>query len=189
MRLVRSSDWKGTKIKSPRHLPAISEDSLRQWVKALAVPRNIMAETVNNHTTGSWISNRLAEWGYQMHTQGELKNIVALPKTPEEVILVGAHYDSVPQTPGADDNASAVAAMLACAEAIARFKSDAPVCFVAFNCEESGYEGSRNFVEEYLPNAGFKVRHAHILEMLGYSSDTPGSQKVPTALPIQRPDI
>jgi Zn-dependent M28 family amino/carboxypeptidase len=78
--------------------------------------------------------------------------------------------------------------MLACAEAIARLKADAPICFVAFNCEETGYEGSRNFVEEYLPSAGYKVRHAHILEMLGYSSDAPGSQKVPTALPIELPD-
>jgi len=192
MRLVRSSDCKGAVSKPSTALPRITEDSLRQWVRTMAVPRNFMAETVSNQNIASWISSRLMAWGYDVQTQGDLRNIVAIPKAlpsiQSELILVGAHYDSVPQTPGADDNASAVAAMLACAEALSHLLPRAGVCFVAFNCEESGYEGSRDFVERYLSTTGIRIRHAHILEMLGYASNTPGTQKVPTALPIQLPD-
>lgn len=193
MRLIRSSEWKGEGIKTMGKLPDIPEASLRQWVTALSVPRHFMAETISNETIGSWISKHLSDFGYEIHVQGELRNIVALPKQVQEVIVIGAHYDSVPQSPGADDNASAVAALLGCAEALSKINADLPVCFVAFNCEEvghqgRGYEGSRDFVERFLPSAGFRVRHAHVLEMLGYASDAPGSQRVPTGLPIQLSD-
>jgi hypothetical protein len=193
MRLIRSSEWKGTGTKTTGKLAEVSEALLRQWVTALSVPRHFMAETISNETIGSWIAKHLSDFGYEIHVQGELRNIVALPKQKTDVIVVGAHYDSVPQSPGADDNASAVAAMLGCAQALAKTGVDAAVCFVAFNCEEvghngRGYEGSRDFVERFLPSAGFRVRHAHVLEMLGYASDAPGSQRVPTGLPIQLSD-
>lgn len=193
MRLIRSSDWKTEGVNTSGKLPEVSEASLRQWVAALSVPRHFMAENITNETIGSWISNHLAQLGYEVQVQGELRNIVALPRKRDAVIVVGAHYDSVPQSPGADDNASAVAALLGCAQAFSRLGKDLPVCFVAFNCEEvgqqgRGYEGSRNFVETFLPSAGFRVRHAHILEMLGFASDAPGSQRVPTGLPIQLSD-
>jgi hypothetical protein len=188
MRLIHSSQWTGEGVATAGKLPQISEASLRQWVTALSVPRGFMAETISNETIGSWIAKHLSDWGYEVKVQGPLRNIVALPKQKGEVILVGAHYDSVAQTPGADDNASAVAAMLGCAQAMAKAAPQAGVCFVAFNCEETGYEGSRDFVENFLLTSGFQVRQAHILEMLGYASDVPGSQRVPTALPIRLPD-
>jgi hypothetical protein len=49
-------------------------------------------------------------------------------------------------------------------------------------------QGSSDFVKSYLLKAGFKVRAAHILEMVGYASSEPGSQRVPTGLPIQISD-
>ena len=60
--------------------------------------------------------------------------------------------------------------------------------FVAFNCEEDGLAGSREFVESYLPGAPFKLRSVHILEMVGYASSAPGSQRVPAGLPIKISD-
>ena|SRR6266550_1017584 len=106
----------------------------------------------------------------------------------ENAILVGAHYDSVPMCPGADDNGSAVAAMLGCAAACSLWRPRLPVVFVAFNREEDGLRGSRDFVDSYLLKAAFSVRCAHILEMLGYASSEPGSQRVPTGLPIKISD-
>jgi len=65
------------------------------------------------------------------------------------LVLIGAHYDSVAGSPGADDNASAVAALLACAKTIGYYEKEAHVCFVAFNREEDGLMGSWDFVSNY----------------------------------------
>ena len=89
-------------------------------------------------------------------------------------IVVGAHYDTVVGTPGADDNASALAVMLELASLIARKSPGAPVRFVAFTGEEppafnTEHQGSRVFVRR-LRQAGHKVAGAIILEMVGFTS-------------------
>jgi Zn-dependent M28 family amino/carboxypeptidase len=101
---------------------------------------------------------------------------------------VGAHYDTVPESPGADDNGSAVAAMLGCAAACALFRPTLPVIFVAFNREEEHLTGSQDFVSSWLAQSSVRIHCAHVLEMVGFASDDPGSQKVPTGLPIKLPE-
>jgi len=98
-------------------------------------------------------------------------------------VLVGAHYDSVPNCPGADDNASAVAAMLGCAAALAAVTPELPIMFAAFNREEEGFLGSSEFVANY--HGACDLSCVHILEMVGFASREPGSQRLPSGLPIQ----
>ena len=67
--------------------------------------------------------------------------------------VVGAHYDTVPSTPAADDNASAVAVLLELARSLRQARLKAPVLFVAFTLEEppahfTGHQGSRIFVRK-----------------------------------------
>jgi len=88
--------------------------------------------------------------------------------------VVGAHYDTVPSTPGADDNASAVAVMLETARRLSGRPVPAPVRFVAFTLEEppafmTRQQGSRVFVRE-CRRAGERIAAAVILEMVGYTS-------------------
>ena len=97
-------------------------------------------------------------------------------------ILIGAHYDSIPGTPGADDNASGVAALIATARAIGPQEE---VCYVAFDGEECGFVGSRALV------AGLgrhRPEQVHVLEMVGYASREPGSQRNPVPV-IQAPTV
>ena len=170
-------------------MASVSEMRLREWVEKISVPRHFEAQPAQNRATAKWLAELFAEWGYNVRRQGAYGNILALPrKLSPQMILIGAHYDSTPDTPGADDNGSAVAAMLGCAEAVAKFAPEAPVCFAAFNCEEDGMVGSADFVEQFLPTADFKISQAHILEMVGFPSQQPGSQRVPTGLPIALPD-
>lgn len=168
----------------------ISEAFLRQVVETISLPRHFFAEPGQNRWTADWIAGQLASFGYEVFFQGQFRNVVTRPVSPtsEPLVLIGAHYDSVPNCPGADDNASAVAAMLACAQALARFAPMLPVCCVAFNAEEDGLVGSRDFVEVFLPESGWQFRQVHILEMLGYCSNVPGSQRLPAGLPVQIPD-
>lgn len=102
---------------------------------------------------------------------------------PGEIILVGAHYDTVPGSPGADDNGSAVAALLE----LARLHRDSPsrrsVRFVAFTNEEPPFfhtrsQGSRIYAEA-ARQRGDDIRLMISLEMLGYYSERPGSQHYP----------
>ena len=171
----------------------VSQESLRRAVSALSRPRNFQAESVNNERCAKWIADELESFGYRTHLQGRYRNVVALPRTPDmetsNAVLVGAHYDSVPGTPGADDNASGVAALLECARVLASVKSPAPIAFVAFNGEEDGLIGSTDFVQNYLPSSSLRIAAVHVLEMLGYCSHEPGSQRIPRGLPIRVPSV
>lgn len=170
-------------------LGTIREEQLRQWVERISVPRHFVAEAEQNRATADWLEGLFQHWGYRTERQGPHANIVALPhEKPESAILVGAHYDTVPASPGADDNGSAVAAMLGSAAACALWRPALPVMFAAFNREEEHLTGSRDFVSSWLQESGIKIRCTHVLEMVGFASDEPGSQKVPTALPIKLPD-
>lgn len=99
------------------------------------------------------------------------------------VLVVGAHYDTVIISPGADDNASSVAVLIETARQIVR---EAPertenLLFVAFSTEEppcydTEVMGSRVFVNRMM-NSPLTIGGAIILEMVGYFSDEPGSQQ------------
>lgn len=168
-------------------LERISEDQLRDWVRYLAQPRHFNAEAERNRAIGDWLAETLRNLGYGVERQGISGNIIAGSITAgTRAILIGAHYDSVPNCPGADDNASAVAAMLACAAALTQTSPRLPIIFAAFNREEDGFIGSREFVAQYHSSIRFEC--AHILEMVGYASGAPGSQRLPTGLQIQLRD-
>jgi Zn-dependent M28 family amino/carboxypeptidase len=110
---------------------------------------------------------------------------------PEEIVVVGAHYDSVPQTPGADDNASGVAALLALAESWAKAAPERTVRFVAFANEEPIYfqtelMGSRVYAK-MCKARGDKIVAMLSLESMGYFSDEKKSQKYPFPLSLFYP--
>src|SRR5262245_23681168 len=126
-------------------LQTLSEGQLRAWVNQIAVPRHFIAEPDQNRAVADWLSDILHSFGFEVMRQGEYSNVVAFSGHFSNGILVGAHYDSVAMCPGADDNASALAALLGCAFVCANWKPALPVVFVAFNREECGLMGSRDF--------------------------------------------
>lgn len=65
-------------------------------------------------------------------------------------IVVGAHFDTVPESPGADDNGSGTALLLEVAKVLSQFRFNHTIEFVAFNAEESGLVGSRYYVQQAL---------------------------------------
>lgn len=99
---------------------------------------------------------------------------------PDDIIVIGAHYDSVQGSPGANDNASGVAAMLALARAFANTGPTRTLRFVAFTNEEpplfqTRYMGSRVYAKRSRAR-GESIRLMLSLETIGYYSDEPGSQ-------------
>jgi len=69
-------------------------------------------------------------------------------KYPDEIIVIGGHYDSVPDVPGATDNASGIAMVMELARVYARRGSKRTLRFVAFGGEEGGFLGSKYYVKE-----------------------------------------
>jgi hypothetical protein len=105
--------------------------------------------------------------GYTQH------NVVA-QKTgtvrPNDIYIIGAHYDSV-GNPGADDDASGVAAMLEMARIISQWPSDATIRFVAFDMEETGLYGSTAYAQ-FMHNQGLNLVGMVQMEMLAYRGST-----------------
>ncbi len=96
----------------------------------------------------------------------------------EKSFVLAAHYDTKPGTPGADDNASAVAALLEIARCLADQTIHTPIIFAAFTLEEYGFIGSCDFIKNASArNETFSGMIS--LEMLGYKNSEPHSQDYP----------
>lgn len=128
----------------------------------------------------------LVPYREQFGEETEFTNIVVEQyglRLPEEIIVVGAHYDTVWMTPGADDNASGVAVMLELARQLKLRKLDRTVRFIAFANEEYPHfftdEMGSLVHARQASERGEQIRAMYSLEMLGYYSDEPESQNYP----------
>jgi Zn-dependent M28 family amino/carboxypeptidase len=172
------------------HYEKITEQSLQAMIETIAIPRHYVAEHRNNTQIGTWIQQQFQQIGYESHVLGDYRNIIAFHSVSRQApcLIVGAHYDSVPGSPGADDNGSGIAVMLACARALMSVRPPTSTLFLAFNREEDLMKGSQDFVLNDLRPLPISVDEVHILEMVGYCSHQPGSQRVPSGLPVRLPD-
>jgi Zn-dependent M28 family amino/carboxypeptidase len=102
-------------------------------------------------------------------------------------ILIGAHYDAVPGSPGADDNGTAVAVLLELARVFAQAPARRPIRLVAFDLEETDRLGSRAYAHD-LRREGEPLALMIALEMLGFRDARPGSQHYPPGLRYFYPD-
>ena len=102
---------------------------------------------------------------------------------PDQIVLLGAHYDTVDGSPGANDNGTGIAALLEISRRLARVESKRTVRFVAFVNEEPPFfqtaeMGSRVYAR-LARRRGDDVRAMLALETMGYFRDQPGSQQYP----------
>jgi hypothetical protein len=105
---------------------------------------------------------------------------------PDEIVVIGAHYDSVDESPGADDNASGTAAILALARLCSTLKPERTLRFVAFVNEEpphfqTAQMGSVVYAQRCAARKE-KIVAMLSIESVGYYTDAPGSQAYPTLL-------
>jgi Zn-dependent M28 family amino/carboxypeptidase len=166
----------------PGTLPStvrLDQNYLREIVKKLSFPR--VFGTPENGKAEQLVADELRQILGLSFVVGKTRNVCS-GELEQARILIGAHYDSVPNTPGADDNASAVAVMLAVARIVG---SRSDVAYVAFNGEECGLAGSHEFVEKMAGDMK-RSEQVHVLEMVGYRDRRPHSQRNPLPL-VQSP--
>lgn len=103
-------------------------------------------------------------------------------------LIVAAHYDTVEGSPGADDNASALAVMLEVARSLRDVPLSRAVRFIAFCLEEEHLLGSLAYVSS-VKKANREIAGAIVLECVGYAKTEEGSQQAPPGVPITVPSV
>lgn len=182
-------------------LPALTikqktvSDNLRRHVEKLSGEigeRNLRRYT-QLEEAALYITDTMEELGYEVRPQHYIvdgkpvRNIQAEIKgksLPDEIIVIGAHYDTVVGSPGADDNASGVAGVLEMARLLARARPERTVRFVLFVCEEQPHfttheMGSRQYAKR-CRSLNENIVAMFAIEMIGYYSDRADSQKYPS---------
>ena len=182
----------------------VIHDNLRRHVEMLAGQigeRNVWHPEALA-TAALYIRTTLEDLGYEVHSQSFESRDVTLQNleveltgdsAPEEIIILGAHYDSIRGTPGANDNASGVAAILEIARLLASDTYSRTVRLVAFANEEPPFfyseeMGSRVYVARSRQR-GEQIKAMLALETIGYYSDQPGGQNYPIPFSLFYPDI
>lgn len=134
----------------------------------------------------SAVSHEFSAWGRIY------ENVIAT--TPHDrdssaaPLILAAHYDTVIGSPGADDNASALAVLLDVARQVVNVRLQRPVRLIAFCLEEENLLGSRAYAA-HLTSTQQSILGAIVLECVGYTRDEEGSQKIPPGVPVTVPTV
>ncbi|MFC1477453.1 M28 family metallopeptidase [candidate division KSB1 bacterium] len=101
----------------------------------------------------------------------------------DEHIVLGAHYDTIRDCPGANDNASGVVTVITIAKELLKVKQRSKhVIFVLFDEEERGLVGSRFFAQK-LKDDGIKVHSVHTIDQLAWDED--GDRAIELEIPYE----
>lgn len=176
-------------------------ERLRRHVLALEGVRHPVAAPERHRAARDYVARELAALGldvqlaafsFRRRTYHNVVGVASGSDSHLPRLVVGAHFDSTAHTPGADDNASGVAALLECARLLEGRRPRAGVEFVGLDLEElqtvtGRYRvGSHAFARARRAR-GDELAGALILEMVGYRDPTPGAQTVPPLLGIDVP--
>jgi Zn-dependent M28 family amino/carboxypeptidase len=179
------------------------EDRLRGHVQVLAgeIGERHVGRPLALRAAAEYVRTTLGSLGFEVaaqsyHTHGmrcdNLEVVIPGRKVPGEIIVVGAHYDTVPGSPGADDNASGVAGVIEIAGALRERQLERTVKLVAFVNEEPpfyyfGDMGSKIYAQA-ARRRGDDIRVMLSLEMLGCYTEVAHSQRYPPLLRYVYPD-
>lgn len=172
-------------------------DSLVRDLQVLADDigeRNVSQRYEQLVAAAAFIEDSLGKAGYQTRRQeftvGEraVCNIDVQctgSQHPDDIVIVGAHYDTVPGSPGANDNGSAVVANLALARAFALMAPARTIRFAFFVNEELPYAGTEDMgsmrYAQQCRAAGENIVGMICLETIGFYSDEPSTQRYPVS--------
>lgn len=135
----------------------------------IAYTQNFNATKISNNKTFDKNSTP-----YGVNLIGEIRGI----DDSDELIIIGAHYDTVDVSKGADDNGSGVSSLLETMKILSNYSFSKTILFIAFDQEEYGMLGSSYFVEQYQKNQKKVLAYIN-LDMIGFYNAEKNSQPFP----------
>ncbi|HBE58734.1 MAG TPA: aminopeptidase [Cyanobacteria bacterium UBA11149] len=189
----------------PLQQPEIElRNALQQDVKKLAGDIGIrnFGYYENLNAAANFMETAFGKTGYKVQRQ-EYKienkyyyNIVADKigiKNPNEIVVIGGHYDSVFGSPGANDNGTGAAATLELAKIFAKQENNRTIRFIEFTNEEPPFFWTENMGSLVYAKESRQKQEKIVamlsLETMGDFSDTKGSQKYPFPIGLFYPDL
>ena len=175
----------------------VDRNRLEEDLHALVGERHPLTSPNRLQQTEAYLYNQFSEAGLTVTAHdfealgGTYRNVISTAPSAsgqEELppLIIGAHFDTVAGSPGADDNASALAVLLHVARQVRGMTLTRPIRFIAFNLEEENLLGSTAYAS-FLRGDHETIHGAIILECVGYASHQQDSQKTPPGLPISIP--
>lgn len=165
----------------------VNQVELLATLDDLVGERHYSTAPSNLAATRTYISNAFAAAGLQTENQNfqfaatTMQNVLGRkPGAKEEAatIIIDGHFDGVPGSPAADDNASAVAGMLETLRILSQYNFEHSIRFIGFDAEELGLIGSQLYVANGIKP--FEIIEGVLnLEMIGYYSDQANTQQLP----------
>ncbi len=182
--------------------PTSFPDRLREHLEKFVGERHIRTSPGHHAATAAYIEERLGAAGFEVRREpvlgpyGRGANIVATrsgERRPGRTWILGAHYDTVVGSPGADDNGIAVAAVLEAAALLSECRFEESVELVAWDLEEwqSLRAGSRlgsRAMAQAARRDGRDIGGVLALEMIGLCRRQPQSQRFPRGFSLVFPD-
>jgi aminopeptidase YwaD len=172
------------------------KDRLLAHLQALVGTRHPHTSRSKLQQVEGYVSRQLRRPGvtvelHPFHALGDTyHNVVATLAAHRQgpPLIVAAHFDTVAESPGADDNASGLAVLLEVARLIQTQALARPVRLIAFNLEEENLLGSLAYVSD-LRRKGEEIFGAVVLECVGYARSEPDSQQRPARMPVDVPSV
>ena len=161
----------------PAMIDCISIENLKGHVRSIHFDRNPYDRRPELEQVAQYIHKELSRFGLEVKEdsfqwEGKThKNILGVKRgktSPDRVVILGAHYDTVPGSPGADDNASGIAVLLEVARNIQKISLGSTLKLIAFGLEEYGYVGSLRYAEG-AKRGREEIRGMISLEMVGFT--------------------
>ncbi|MFH1687127.1 MAG: M28 family peptidase, partial [bacterium] len=151
----------------------VGQSSLYSFDSTLQAFPGRVQGTAGNFAARDWIHDKFVEFGYDSvyldPFSGSYNNVVATKlgtRFPDHQIVVGAHFDAVSGSPGADDNGSGTSGVLEVARILADIETDMTFVFIAFDAEESGLNGSYHYADAAYA-AGDNIVYMYNMDMIG----------------------
>jgi hypothetical protein len=199
--------WQGVPLETPRaaELPQI-EANIRATVRHLSVDigeRNLRDETRHQalQQAGEWIRQRWEAQGYRVAEQSlvvdgkEVSNLeIEIPgrKVPAEIVIVSAQHDTLPGSPGANNNASGEAVLLELSRLLRGCAPDRTIRLVSFTTEEDPWFGTENMGSYHYAcrsrDRREDIRAMLSLDSIGFYLHGPGTQRLPFPFSLFYPD-
>lgn len=166
----------------------VSVETLQTDLETIVGVRHFNAGAEHLQATKDFIEGRFVNDGLQFSIQDfEFGNYTAqnligrLAGTTDETktFIIDGHYDTVANSPGADDNGTAVAGVLEAARILSQYHFKKNIKFVAFDLEELGLLGANEFVNNGGIDDFETIEGVINFEMIGYYDEAPNTQSIP----------